>query len=215
MAAKHSSRTDKSGKYPALIDPLWVSGKVSSRNTKYSNRKKVMELISSNNFQSDGNDAYLDIVPCGLDEPCCYGKPVDKGINFTVFYENIFADLEYRLPLSDFTCSILTLLNVAPTQLHCTSLAYLKAFELLCHYMGIIPTCNQFLFFYETCAKPVRGGYVSVSTARGRGLFTLFKSNYKHWKEIFFMVKETEKCKDVFYFDDKSHRFPFEILVPV
>ncbi|XP_057436508.1 uncharacterized protein LOC130728937 [Lotus japonicus] len=55
----------------------------------------------------------------------------------------------------------------------------------------------------------VKGEYISLSSARGRGVFTLFRSNFKHWKSKFFKLKESERSKDVFYFDDGTPRFPF------
>ncbi|XP_057432523.1 protein CROWDED NUCLEI 3-like [Lotus japonicus] len=55
----------------------------------------------------------------------------------------------------------------------------------------------------------VKGEYISLFSARGSGLFTLFRSNYKHWKAKFFKLRESEKSKDIFYFDDGTPRFPF------
>lgn len=168
-----------------------------------------MTLITNYNFRADKQDVYLDIIPCDPDEPCCFGQQDVNGKNHTYFFENIFADLYCTLPLSDFTCAVLTLLNVAPTQLHCNSWAYIRAFELLCITLRIEPTPNKFFYFFETCGRSVKGEYLSLSTARGRGLFSLYRSHYKHFKGKFFKLKETERCKDVFYFDDGSPKFPF------
>lgn len=100
-------------------------------------------------------------------------------------------------------------MNIAPTQLAANGWAYLRAFELLCTCLGIVPTCNKFFSFFETAGMKMRGEHICLSIARGINLFSLYRSNYKHWKAKFFKVKETERCKDIFYFDDDSPRFPF------
>jgi len=43
-----------------------------------------------------------------------------------------FSQLHVRLPLDDFTMGVLRALNVAPTQLHPNSWAYMQAFRVLC-----------------------------------------------------------------------------------
>lgn len=209
MEAKRTHRNPKAANSPNLADVLLVTSKVKTRFSKFKDTKSLMGLITSNTFRNDDQDAYLDIVPCAPNEPCCFGKPDTDGKNHTYFFENIFSDLKYRLPLSDITCSVLTLLNVAPTQLHCNSWAYVKAFEFLYQTLGIEPTSNRFFYFFETSGRSVKGEYLSSAAARGQGIFTLFRSNYKHFKGKFFRLNETEKCKDVFYFEDGSPKFPF------
>lgn len=86
-----------------------------------------MDLITKYTFRTDNQDAYVDIVPCAPNEPCCFGEVDSNGKSHTYFFENIFADLKCTLHLSDFKRVILTILNVAPTQLHCNSWAYVKA----------------------------------------------------------------------------------------
>lgn len=209
MVSKRTRKEASTPSVPPIADSLWVASKIKKQFSKYSTPKAIIDLVTKYNFRKDGLDAHLDIIPCAPDEPCCFGGPDNQGRNFTYLFENLFSDLKYTLPFSDFTCSVLTLLNVAPTQLHGNAWAYLKAFEILCLTLKIEPTSNKFFYFFETCGRNVRGEYVSLATARGLGLFTLFKSHYKHFKGKFFKLRESEPCKDIFYFDDGSPRFPF------
>lgn len=209
MVAKNSRKAPKNRKNPTAADSLWVSRKITTRFSHFHTIPKVMDLLTKYTFRADGNDAYLDIIACAPDEPCCFGKPDSNGRNHTYFFKTIFLDLEYKLPLSDFTCSSLTLMNIAPTQLSANGWAYLRAFELLCVCLNIVPTCKKFFSFFETSGMKVKGEYISLSSARGSGLFTLFRSNYKHWKAKFFKLRESEQTRDIFYFDDGTPRFPF------
>ena len=51
---------------------------------------------------------------------------------FFYMYMCHFSQLHLRLPLDDFTMGVLRELNVAPTQLHLNSWAYMQAFRVLC-----------------------------------------------------------------------------------
>ena len=61
----------------------------------------------------------------------CHGQ---EGATEKFFYMYMchFSELHVRLPLDDFAMGILRALNVAPTQLHPNSWAYLQAFRILC-----------------------------------------------------------------------------------
>ncbi|QCD79167.1 hypothetical protein DEO72_LG1g2806 [Vigna unguiculata] len=61
----------------------------------------------------------------------CHGQ---EGASEKFFYMYMchFLQLYVKLPFDDFTMGVLGLLNVAPTQLHPNSWAYLQAFRVLC-----------------------------------------------------------------------------------
>jgi len=61
----------------------------------------------------------------------CHGH---EGATKKFFYMYMchFSQLYVRLPLDDFTMGVFHTLNVAPTQLHPNSWAYLQAFRVLC-----------------------------------------------------------------------------------
>jgi len=42
-----------------------------------------------------------------------------------------------------------TTMNVVFNQLHASSWKFLKAFEVLCHYLQTTPIINKFMYFYQ------------------------------------------------------------------
>lgn len=69
---------------------------------------------------------------------------------FLYMYMCHFSQLHVRLPFDDFTMGVLRALNVAPTQLHLNSWAYLQAFRVLCQSLYLEPSPYAFLYFYDT-----------------------------------------------------------------
>jgi len=83
---------------------------------------------------------------------------------------------------------MLNLMNIAPSQLHSNSWAFLRCSELLCDQLGLVPSVNAFTYFYEMkFGKLV--GWVSLSFSHGNPLFTLYNSSYKHFKTKFFKLR--------------------------
>ena len=82
-------------------------------------------------------------------ERVCHGQEgaADK---FFYMYMCHFSQLHVRLPLEDFAMGVLRLLNVAPTQLHPNSWAYLQAFCVLCQSLYLQSSPLTFLYFYDT-----------------------------------------------------------------
>jgi len=68
---------------------------------------------------------------------------------FFYMYMCHFSQLHVRLSLDDFTMGVLRQLNVAPTQLHLNSWAYLQAFRVLCQSLYLRPSPHAFLYFYD------------------------------------------------------------------
>ncbi|QCD87356.1 hypothetical protein DEO72_LG3g1890 [Vigna unguiculata] len=79
----------------------------------------------------------------------CHGQ---EGATEKFFYMYMchFSQLDIRLPFDDFTMGVLRALNVAPTQLHPNSWAYLQAFRILCESLYLEPSPYAFLYFYDT-----------------------------------------------------------------
>jgi len=68
---------------------------------------------------------------------------------------------------------LLTKLNVASAQLHPNNWAFIHALSILCSQLGISPTVEVFLYFYE--AKRLGHQlWVSFNGEVGRALLTLF-----------------------------------------
>jgi len=79
----------------------------------------------------------------------CHGQE-GATENFFYMYMCHFSQLHVRIPLDAFTMGVLRALNVAPTQLHPNSWAYLQAFRILCQSLYLEPTPYAFLYFYDT-----------------------------------------------------------------
>jgi len=58
-------------------------------------------------------------------------------VNFFFLYAKVVRDSHIRLPLDEFSTWVLRTLNVAPTQLHPNSWAYISGFQMLCMRLGL------------------------------------------------------------------------------
>jgi len=81
-------------------------------------------------------------------------KPSQHGSDFTYVCEYFSKELDITFPLSPFECRMLTTMNVAPSQLHPNSWAFLKAFPILCHKLHIESTINVLMYFYQLKHTP-------------------------------------------------------------
>jgi len=99
----------------------------------------------------------------------------------------VFKRISLRLPFTTFERELLTKVNVAPAQLHPNGWAFVRAFQILCGYLGIPPLMDVFLHFFEV-KKQGKSLWVSFSGVASRILFTLFKNSFKGWKGNFFRV---------------------------
>ena len=72
----------------------------------------------------------LDNVKLLIVEPCSTEKCVFMGVSkgkadIVYMYEDVFKEFNIQFPFSDFECELLSLMNVAPVQLHPNSYAFL------------------------------------------------------------------------------------------
>jgi len=119
-----------------------------------------------------------------------------------------FSQLHVRLPLDDFTMGVLRALNVAPTQLHLNSWAYLQAFRILCQSLYLEPTPYAFLYFYDT--RPRRSAtWLSLIIHPSINKLDAFSQSFKHFKDGYFKVVVKEGGKAYFLNADGSVKFPF------
>ena len=95
------------------------------------------------------NDRGLRVVPCRIDEPVCCDEASDPDDLFCFFYSTVFKKLLLRLPLYSFERAFLTKINVAPTQLHPNSWAFVRGFSIHCTHFGHMPSVEVFLYFFE------------------------------------------------------------------
>ena len=111
----------------------------------------------------------------------------NAGRPFFFLYQAVFKCIGLRLPFTPFERELLTEVNVAPAQLHPNGWAFVRAFQILCGYLGIPPSVDVFLHFYEVKTQG-KSLWVSFSGVASRILFTLFQNSFKGWKGNFFRV---------------------------
>jgi len=86
------------------------------------------------------NDRGLKVVPCKEDEPVCCDESSYPDDPFCYFYNTVFKKVLLRLPLYNFEKELLIEINVAPTQLHPNSWAFVRGFYILCTHIGHLPS---------------------------------------------------------------------------
>jgi len=137
----------------------------------------------------------------------CHGQE-GATEKFCYMYMCHFSQLHVRLPLDDFAIGVLRALNVAPTQLHPNSWAYLQAFRILCQSLYLEPTPYAFLYFYDT--RPRRPAtWLSLISHPSISRLDAFSQSFKHFKDGYFKVVVKEGGKAHFLNADGSTKFPF------
>jgi len=104
---------------------------------------------------------------------------------------------------------MLTVMNIAPSQLYPISWAFLKCFELLCEHLGFKPYVNVFTHFYhKKFGKLV--GLVSLSSTHNDSLFTMYSFSYKYFKINFFKLRchLGDAERRLLFHPDFTPRFP-------
>jgi len=137
----------------------------------------------------------------------CHGQ---KGATEKFFYMYVchFSQLHMRLPLDDFTMVVFRALNVAPTQLHPNSWAYMQAFRVLCQSIYLQPSPHAFLYFYDT--RPLqRTTWLSLVSRPSISRLDAFSQSFKHFKDGYFKVVVKEEGRYHFLNADGSTKFPF------
>lgn len=183
-------------------------GEVAQNISRYNTMEKVDDFITIIMFVMNRSQLTLWLDPAQRTRECM--KPKPNSYDFTHVYEFLFKEYDISFPLTDFEAGILMTMDIAPSQLHPRSLAYLKCFEIFCSHLDLEPSINVFTYFYQVkFGKFV--GWVSLSDAYDSSLFTLYSSSYKHFKTKNFKfqchLKDVEKR--LLFHPDFTPRFPF------
>ena len=120
-------------------------------------------------------------------EPVCVDDKPRSGTPFFFMYQTVFKRVGVRLLFTPFGRELFTEINTAPAQLHPNSWAFVWAFQILCGYLGVLPSVDVFLHFFEV-KEQGKSLWVSFSEIAGRILLSLFQNSYKGWKGKFFTV---------------------------
>ncbi|QCD87052.1 hypothetical protein DEO72_LG3g1583 [Vigna unguiculata] len=103
---------------------------------------------------------------------------------------------------------VLRLLNVAPTQLHPNSWAYLQAFRLLCMALYLEPSPRAFLYFFVTRPKSLIT-WLSLISRPSLKKLEAFTQLFKHFKDGFFKVVVKLARRSHFYTANGNTKFLF------
>ena len=139
---------------------------------------------------------------------CVYHGRDGAAREFFYMYMCHFSQLHIRLSFDEFTMAVLRLLNVAPTQLHSNSWAYLQAFWLLCMALYLQPSPCAFLYFFDTRPRSPTT-WLSLISRPGINKLDAFTQSFKHFKDEFFKVVVKQVERSHFYTNDGCTKFPF------
>ncbi|GAU10395.1 hypothetical protein TSUD_419060, partial [Trifolium subterraneum] len=157
-------------------------------------------------FNGDGEDKLVIVETVRADELVTAVNGNEP--HYFYMYANVIQTLNLWFPLTIFEDTILRLLNVAPSQFHPNSWAFVKGYELLCYALDLEPSLGVFFSFYHVKSL-TPGRLVSVCAQPNKGLFKLFASNFKNYQDSFFRVRYGPGLHSLMYDTDGDRLFPF------
>ncbi|MCI11830.1 hypothetical protein A2U01_0032932, partial [Trifolium medium] len=115
-------------------------------------------------------------------------------------YEFAFKELGFRLPFSDLATGVFGWLKLAPSQLHPNSLAFIRAFEIVCEYLEVEPTLPLFFRIFKLQRQPSKNGHDWVSLKQQTKLFRMFVDSVRGFKERYYVARpRTPSARDSLY----------------
>ncbi|RDX99324.1 hypothetical protein CR513_17626, partial [Mucuna pruriens] len=150
----------------------------------------------------------VTVTACRTGEAVCMSS-AEGSEPFFYLYDTLHSRLGVQLPFTSFERSVLRVLNVAPTQLHPNSWAFVRAFELLCEDLGKAPSLGVFFWFF-TPRKMDRVGWMSLSNRPKRSLLRPFSESYKGFKNRFFRVAPQDPNSRLLVDGEGRQHFPLQ-----
>ncbi|QCD79108.1 hypothetical protein DEO72_LG1g2747 [Vigna unguiculata] len=145
--------------WPAKGDYAWVAADVRDQSSLFRWSRLLNSWLNCTPVMSRGvSGDIVSLERVSAIDRVCHGQE-GAAEKFFYMYMCHFSKLHVQLPFDDFTMGVLRALNVAPTQLHPNSWAYLQAFRILCESLYLEPSPYAFLYFYDT--RPRRAGYLA------------------------------------------------------
>ncbi|KAL5097835.1 hypothetical protein RYX36_002162 [Vicia faba] len=176
---------DECSSFDILNYESWVCPQVLKRHSIFTSHESILRLQQKVQLNRHSSQDELACLPCSEEERVCWHA--DEP-HFIYMYEFLFEKLLISLPFSKFQCHVLATLNVAPSQLHPNTWGFIRAFEILCSCVGVEPSANKFLYFFQVKVSG-KVGWISANGRSGRRLLDSFYSSYKRWKNMFFKVR--------------------------
>ncbi|KAL5058119.1 hypothetical protein RYX36_029723, partial [Vicia faba] len=104
-------------------------------------------------------------------------------------YEIMFRDLGLKLPFSDFQAGVFCHLNLAPSQLHPNSIAFLLAFELTCRFLRIGAKIPLFFRVFHLQRQSRGGRHSKVSLKHSKRLFKMYMDLVRGFKDKWYVLQ--------------------------
>ncbi|KAL4381201.1 hypothetical protein AHAS_Ahas04G0109800 [Arachis hypogaea] len=85
--------------------------------------------------------------------------------------------------------------NLAPSQLHPNSWAFMKMYQLLCKELDVRPTLNILFYLFVVTipySSTKKSGWISFRAIQGRKVFSIFDDSFHDFKNHFFKVQGAE-----------------------
>lgn len=127
----------------------WVKPEVLTTFSVFNSPATMDKVVRTTAFTASGKDGKMVVDWCHPLEPICRQKSDPEGRDFFFIYKLVLHKFNIKFPLSSFICMVLSYLRAAPSQLHPNGWAFMRAFEILCGYHGITPTCSMFFYFFQ------------------------------------------------------------------
>ncbi|XP_072058155.1 uncharacterized protein [Arachis hypogaea] len=181
----------------------WVGDDVRSRVSLFCDEVAVRE-VDVTRLVRPGAGVGVELLPCSAND-----RVYHRGSGFEFFYMHscVLEELRVKLPFTDFECQILKQLNCAPSQLHPNGWAFLRSFEILMEFLEQVPSVDLFFSLFQ--AKGVwKGGWINFNSTPGFGIFRLYKSSFKYFKEMYFKVRGIERDFPFFIDENLAEKFP-------
>ncbi|KAJ1433258.1 hypothetical protein SESBI_06201 [Sesbania bispinosa] len=182
----------------------------------HNHSSEYTSLLAIERFRKSTPVANLTVEPliildtCQKDELICLSNPEQgSSVPFTYMYDIVFCKLHLLLPFSNFEKELLRFLNIPPSQLHPNSWAFVRGYQILCHFYSMVLSLDKFFSLFQV--KLPTGdeiGWVSFNSIPHKGVLSAYTSSYKKWKQKFFKVRGSGLMSNLLVGGDGNPHFP-------
>ncbi|MCH79652.1 hypothetical protein A2U01_0000405 [Trifolium medium] len=112
-------------------------------------------------------------------------------------YEFVFEKLGFRMTFSEFAMGIFDHLRLAPSQLNPNFLVFIRAYELVCEHLEVVPSVSLFFTIFQLQRKAKDGRQCWVSLKSKIKLFDMFVDSVRGFKPKYYLVRAvSEEAKE-------------------
>lgn len=126
----------------------FIDKEVLSYNHNTLNENFISKIQFDRQISSTDNEEDVVQEPCVIGERVYITRPRGVSNKYFYFYLAVIEDFKIRIHFTDFESDLLKTLNII-SQLRPNGWGFIKAFELVCEAVNIIPTISLFFSFFE------------------------------------------------------------------